>query len=46
VPGGTEIEGKETIPQAGARILHYVIGVASVKIESATVRHVQDDFIP
>jgi altronate hydrolase len=43
---GTVIEGKETIPQAGARILDYVIGVASGEIEIAAVRHVQDDFIP
>ncbi len=43
---GTVIEGKETIAQAGARILDYVIGVASGEIEIAAVRHVQDDFIP
>src|ERR1700722_7479723 len=43
---GTVIEGKETIQQAGARILDYVIGVASGEIEVASVRHVQDDFIP
>jgi altronate hydrolase len=43
---GTIIEGKETIQQAGARILEYVIGVASGDIEIAAVRHVQDDFIP
>ncbi|MBN9381333.1 MAG: altronate dehydratase [Chitinophagaceae bacterium] len=43
---GTIIEGKETIEQAGARILEYVIGVASGDIEIAAVRHVQDDFIP
>jgi len=43
---GTIIEGKETIEQAGARILDYVIGVASGDIEVAAVRHVQDDFIP
>jgi altronate hydrolase len=43
---GTVIEGKETIPQAGARILDYVIEVASGEIEIAAVRHVQDDFIP
>ena len=43
---GTVIEGKETIPQAGERILDYVIGVASGEIEIAAVRHVQDDFIP
>ena len=43
---GSVIEGKETIQQAGARILDYVIGVASGEIEVAAVRHVQDDFIP
>ena len=43
---GTIIEGKETIEQAGARILDYVIGVASGEIEVAAVHHVQDDFIP
>ena len=43
---GTIIEGKETIQQAGARILDYVIGVASGDTQVAAVRHVQDDFIP
>jgi altronate hydrolase len=43
---GTIIEGTETIPQAGTRILDYVIGVASGEIEVAAVKHVQDDFIP
>lgn len=43
---GTIIEGKETIQQAGARILDYVIEVASGEIQVAAVRHVQDDFIP
>jgi altronate hydrolase len=43
---GSIIEGKETIRQAGERILDYVIGVASGEIEVASVRHVQDDFIP
>jgi altronate hydrolase len=43
---GTIIEGKETIRQAGERILDYVIGVASGETEIAAVRHVQDDFIP
>jgi altronate hydrolase len=43
---GTIIEGKETIPEAGERILDYVIGVASGDIQVAAVRHVQDDFIP
>jgi altronate hydrolase len=43
---GTIIEGEETIEQAGARILDYVIGVASGEIEVSAVRHNQDDFIP
>jgi altronate hydrolase len=43
---GTVIEGKETIRQAGERILDFVIGVASGETEIAAVRHVQDDFIP
>ena len=43
---GTIIEGKETIKQAGERILEYIIGVASGETQVAAVRHVQDDFIP
>ena len=43
---GTIIEGKETIRQAGERILDYIIGVASGETQVAAVRHVQDDFIP
>lgn len=43
---GTIIEGKETIKQAGERILEYVISVASGETQVAAVRHVQDDFIP
>ncbi|HXB94920.1 MAG TPA: altronate dehydratase family protein [Puia sp.] len=43
---GTIIEGKETIQQAGERILDYVIGVASGDTQVAAVRHGQDDFIP
>jgi altronate hydrolase len=43
---GTIIEGKETIKEAGERILDYVIGVASGETQVAAVRHVQDDFIP
>jgi altronate hydrolase len=43
---GTIIEGTETIEQAGARILEYVIKVASGEIEVASVRNGQDDFIP
>jgi altronate hydrolase len=43
---GSIIEGKETIKEAGERILDYVIGVASGETQVAAVRHVQDDFIP
>jgi altronate hydrolase len=43
---GTIIEGEETIEQAGARILDYVVKVASGEIEVSAVRHGQDDFIP
>ncbi|MDB5111300.1 MAG: Altronate dehydratase, partial [Mucilaginibacter sp.] len=43
---GTIIEGEETIQQAGERILHYVIKVASGEIEVSAVSHGQDDFIP
>jgi altronate hydrolase len=43
---GTIIEGDETIEEAGARILDYVIAVAGGEIEVASVRHGQDDFIP
>lgn len=43
---GTIIEGDETIEQAGARILDYVIQVASGEVEVCAVRHGQDDFIP
>ncbi|GAC1313816.1 MAG: altronate dehydratase family protein [Mucilaginibacter sp.] len=43
---GTVIEGDETIEQAGARILDYVVQVASGEIEVSAVRHGQDDFIP
>ena len=43
---GTIIEGKETIEQAGERILDYVIKVASGEIEVSAVRHLQNDFIP
>lgn len=43
---GTIIEGEETIEQAGARILDYVIKVASGEVEVSAVRHGQDDFIP
>lgn len=43
---GTIIEGEETIEQAGARILDYVVKVASGEVEVSAVRHGQDDFIP
>ena len=43
---GTIIDGEETIPQAGERMLDYVIKVASGEIEVASVKHGQDDFIP
>ncbi|MES2274916.1 MAG: altronate dehydratase family protein [Bacteroidota bacterium] len=43
---GSIIEGDETIQQAGARILDYVIQVASGEIEVSAVTHGQDDFIP
>ncbi len=43
---GSIIEGKETIAEAGERILEYIISVASGETEVAAVRHGQDDFIP
>lgn len=43
---GTIIEGEETIEEAGARILEYVIRVASGEIEALSVKNVQEDFIP
>jgi altronate hydrolase len=43
---GTIIEGDETIEEAGARILEYVIKVASGETEVSAVKHGQDDFIP
>lgn len=43
---GRIIEGEETIPEAGERILEYIISVASGETEVAAVRHRQDDFIP
>lgn len=43
---GTVIDGEETIEEAGARALDYVIAVASGEIEVAAVKHGQDDFIP
>jgi len=43
---GTIIEGKETIEDAGKRILDYIIQVASGEIVVNAVRLGQDDFIP
>jgi altronate hydrolase len=43
---GTIIEGEETIPQAGERILNYIIQVASGEVEPKAVQLGQDDFIP
>jgi len=43
---GTIIEGKETIEQAGERILDHVIDVASGRIQAKAVLLGQDDFIP
>lgn len=43
---GSIIAGEETIEEAGARILNYVIDVASGKTVVSAVRHIQDDFIP
>ena len=43
---GTIIEGTETIPQAGERILDYVIKVASGEEQPKSVQLEQDDFIP
>jgi altronate hydrolase len=43
---GGIIAGEETIEEAGARILNYVIDVASGKTIVSAVRHIQDDFIP
>jgi len=43
---GTVIDGEETIEEAGARILDYIIQVASGREVPAAVRLGQDDFIP
>jgi len=43
---GSIIRGEETIEEAGARILNYVINVASGDTIVSAVRHIQDDFIP
>lgn len=43
---GDIIEGKETIQQAGERLLEYIIEVAGGDITVAAVRNDKDDFIP
>lgn len=43
---GTIIDGEESIPQAGERILNYVIDVASGITPAKSVINGQDDFIP
>lgn len=43
---GTIIEGKETIEQAGERILNFVIEVAGGRVVAKSVKNGQDDFIP
>lgn len=43
---GSIIEGEESIAEAGERIMHYIISVASGETEVAAVKHGQDDFIP
>lgn len=43
---GTIIDGEETIEEVGARVLEYVIKVASGEEVCSAVRHQQDDFIP
>ena len=43
---GTVIDGDETIEEAGARILDYIIKVASGEEVVSAVRHGQEDFIP
>lgn len=43
---GTIIDGEETIEEAGARLLDYVVRVASGEQTVAAVRHDQTDFIP
>jgi altronate hydrolase len=46
INAGTIIEGEETIEQCGARILDYIISVASGETIISAVKHGQDDFIP
>ena len=43
---GTIIEGSESIPETGHRILEYVIRVASGQEQPKSVQLGQDDFIP
>jgi len=43
---GTIIDGKESIPQTGERILDFIIQVASGIIQPKAVQLGQDDFIP
>jgi len=43
---GTIIEGKETIQQAGERILNFIIKVANGELETKATQLGQDDFIP
>jgi len=43
---GTIIDGKESIPQTGERILDFIIQVASGTIQPKAVQLGQDDFIP
>ncbi len=43
---GTIIEGTETIPELAARIMDYVIEVASGQVQPKAVLLGQDDFIP
>ncbi|MBW8687596.1 UxaA family hydrolase [Chitinophaga rhizophila] len=43
---GTIIDGEESIPEAGERILNYVIDVASGVTQARSVINGQDDFIP
>ncbi len=46
INAGEIIDGNETIEECGARILDYIIEVASGNIQVSAVRHGQDDFIP
>lgn len=46
INAGSIIEGDETIEEAGARILDYVIKVASGEVVAKSVKNGQEDFIP